>query len=114
MNDGDMANSDIIAHNTGEIVRQVQDGVVLDIRMVSDDNAVEVPPEHGVAPDAGVLTERDVAQHHRAPSDINAFAQGWASSEETCRVAVSLTHSGTTVQFEFYSKRSIYKVDNYS
>jgi hypothetical protein len=82
MNDGDMANSDVIAHDTREIVRQVQDGVVLDIRMVSDDNAVEVTPEHGVAPDAGVLTERHVAEQNRAPSDINAFAQGWFLQKE--------------------------------
>ena len=83
VNDGDMANSDVIAYDAGEIVRQMQDGIVLDVCMVADNNAVEVTPEHGVVPDAGVMTERDVAQHHRAPGNINAFAQGWLLQKES-------------------------------
>ena len=82
VNDGTMTNGNIMAHDTEAVVRQVQDGVVLDVRVVADDDAIEVTTEHGVAPDAGVMPERHVAQHHHTPGDINAFAKGWFLEQE--------------------------------
>ena len=125
VNDGGMAYGDVIAQDTGEVVRQMQDGVVLDVRVVADDDAVDVAPEHGVAPDARVIAQGHIAQHDGALGDIDAFAEGRLLRAGTCRVlfhqlaffiscisGCNLTHPTTTAQFEFYSKRSISRIDN--
>jgi hypothetical protein len=43
---------------------------------VADHDAVNVTADDGVIPDAGVITERDIAKHDGAARDENAFAEG--------------------------------------
>ena len=82
MNDGAMANGDVITQDAEEVVRQMQDRVVLDVRVVADGDAVDVAPQHRVAPDAGIITQGHIAQHHRALGDIDAFAKGRLLEQE--------------------------------
>ena len=52
VNDGGMTDGDVIAQETGKLVGQMQHGIVLDISVVADDDAVDVAPEDGIAPNA--------------------------------------------------------------
>ena len=52
MHDGRMPDRDIVSDEAGEIVGQVQHGVVLNVRVVPDHDAVDVAAHHGVVPDA--------------------------------------------------------------
>ena len=55
MNDGPMSDGDVIAQHTFQFVGQVEDRIVLNVRVVADDDAVDVPAEHGVKPNAGEI-----------------------------------------------------------
>ena len=70
-----MTHSDVIAQDTGKIIRQVQHGVVLDIGVVPDDDAVDVAAQHGVIPDAGMRPERDIPNDDSGFGDVHAFAE---------------------------------------
>jgi hypothetical protein len=77
-----MANGDVIADDTGQVVSQVEDGVVLDVGVVADGDAVDVAPEHRVTPDARIIPQGHIAQHHRALGNIDALAKGGFLEQE--------------------------------
>ena len=65
----------------------MQHGVVLDIGVVADHNAVDVAAQDRVVPDAGAIAQRDVARHHRAAGDVNIFAQRRFLAQELVELA---------------------------
>ena len=52
-------------------------GVVLNIAVMADDNAVDVATQNGVVPDAGMVAERDIADDDAGAGDINVLANRW-------------------------------------
>src|SRR5204862_16463 len=44
--------SDIIAHKAGELIGEVQNSVVLNVRVLADNDSVDVSAQDGVVPDA--------------------------------------------------------------
>ena len=58
-----------------EIVREMQHGVVLDVRVVADDDAVDVAAHHRAIPHARMRAERHVAKHDGGLGEINALAE---------------------------------------
>ena len=90
VDNGAMADGDVIAHQAGQFIGQVEHGVVLDVGMVADDDAVDVAAQDGIIPDAGGRAERHVAQHHRAPGDIDVLAQHRFLAQESVELAAEL------------------------
>jgi len=82
MDDGGMANGDPIAQNAGMFIGKMKDGVVLDVGVVSDNDAVDVAAQDGVIPNAGVIAESDVAENDGAARDVNAFAKRRLAAQE--------------------------------
>ena len=82
VNGGGMADGDVITHNAGKVICEMQDRVVLDVRVVADDNTVNVAPEDRVAPDAGIVPHSYIAQNDGAPGKIDFFAQGGFLEQE--------------------------------
>src|SRR5688572_28139565 len=74
MHDRRVPDSYIAAHEAWEIVLQVQNGAVLNIRVGADDNAVDVPTIYGVVPDTLMIADDDVSHHDRATRNVNTFA----------------------------------------
>ena len=54
VDNGAVANGDPVADEARKIVRKVQHGVVLDVRVVADDDAVDVAAQHRAIPNAGM------------------------------------------------------------
>ena len=75
VDDGAVADGHPVADETGEIIREVNHGVVLDVGVMTDDDAVDVAPEHGVVPDAGEISERHITEHDRAACEVNPPAE---------------------------------------
>jgi hypothetical protein len=66
----------------------MQHGVVLNVAARADDDAVDVPAQDGVVPDAGAVAEGDIAHHDRAAGDINVFAQHRLFAQESAELFV--------------------------
>src|SRR5262249_13704213 len=76
MDDGSMANSHVVSHQTRILVSQMQHRVVLDVCVVSDDYPINVSAQNRVVPDARIIPDCHVADHHRSLSEINMGTDG--------------------------------------
>lgn len=74
VNDGGMADRDIVSKNAGVVVGEVEDGVVLNIAVVTDNDAIDIAAKDGIVPDAGMVTERHVTEDDGGRGDINVLA----------------------------------------
>lgn len=92
MNYGRVADGYVIADDAGIIVGEVEHGVVLDVGVVADDDAVDVTAGNGVVPDAGVVAEGDVTEDNSAFGDVNVFAEGWFFVEEGLKLFEEFVH----------------------
>jgi len=66
-----MADRHPVADRGGEAVVDVDRRVVLDARLSTDDDRVEVAPEDGVVPHGGARTDRDVPDDHRTRREVD-------------------------------------------
>jgi hypothetical protein len=82
MDDCGVSDSDKVSEFAREVVGEVEDGVILDVRVVSDNDTIDVAAKHGVVPDAGMITDGNVANNDRALGDVNTGAQGGFFEEE--------------------------------
>lgn len=92
MDYGGVTDGDVVADETGELVREVKNGIVLDVGMVADDDAVDVASNDGVIPDARVVAEGDVAEDDRAFGDINVLAKGGLFAKESFKLVQKFIH----------------------
>src|SRR4029077_5202197 len=84
----------VVADDAGIVVGEVEDGVVLDIGMMANDDAVDVAASDGVVPDAGMVAEGDIAEDDCAFGDVNVFAEGWFFAEEGLKLFLEFVHKG--------------------
>lgn len=67
--DGPVADRDVIADDGRGVVVHVDDTVILDVGILADDDVGDIGPEHGVKPDAGPLLDDDAADENCFISD---------------------------------------------
>src|SRR4051812_41625688 len=89
-----MSDGDVVSHDARKGVSEMNDGVVLNISMVADDDAVDVAAKHGVIPNAGMIAEGDVAEDGCAASDEDAFAEFGLLAEEAVELFLQFSHGG--------------------
>ena len=77
-----------------EIVREMQHGVVLDVRVVADDDAVDVAAQHRAIPHAGMRAERHVAEDDGGLGEINALAELRLFAQERVELFHRVFHAG--------------------
>jgi len=75
VDDRAVADGDPVADEARRIVREVQHGVVLDVRVVADDDAVDVAAQHRAIPNAGKISNRHVADDGHGFGDENILAE---------------------------------------
>src|ERR1051325_58594 len=92
VNDGGMADRHEVAEDRWEFIRQVHDGVVLDVGAAADDDAVKVTAENGAIPHARKITEGHVAKHDGRPREINSAAEGRLPTEEAIELGNDIAH----------------------
>ena len=72
----------------------MQHGVVLNVRVVADDDAVDVAAQHRAIPDAGVRAERHVADDDGGLGEIDAFAELRFFAEKFIELLCEFVHAG--------------------
>ena len=77
-----VADGHVIAENAGELIGEMQDGVILDVGMVADGDAINVSARDGVIPNTGVIAHGHVAENHRAFGNIHPIAQRWLFAQK--------------------------------
>ncbi len=107
MHDGAVADGDPVAKHTGIIIRQVQDRVVLNIRVMADDNAVDVAAQHRAVPDAGVGAQRHVANDRGGSCNINVLANFWRVAEKPVQLLIKCAHGAKLGQNGRHNKFEI-------
>lgn len=65
MNDRTVTDRDELAHFEGEVVGQVSDDAVLQIRALPDRDEIDIAPQNRAIPNAAAVTKPDVADHSR-------------------------------------------------
>lgn len=70
MDDGGVTYGDIIADHAGKIVGEMDDGVVLDVRVVANHDAIDITAKYRVIPDARAVAEGDVADDDGGSGDV--------------------------------------------
>jgi hypothetical protein len=78
----------------------MEDGVVLDVRVVADDNAVDVAANDSVVPDAGMLPDGHISQNNRAASDIHPIAQSRFFAEKRLELLIQFVHGLVLAKWE--------------
>ena len=94
VDDGGVADGDPVADDARKIVREVQHGVVLDIRVVADDDAVDVAAQHRAIPHAGMRAERHVANDDGGLGDEDIFAELRLPAEKFIELLCEFVHAG--------------------
>jgi hypothetical protein len=56
-----MSDRDVLTDNAGQLTRYMQHGAVLNVRSLSDFNAIDVAAENGVEPDACLFRNSHIA-----------------------------------------------------
>ena len=75
MNNRAMPNRHVITDFQGEVVRQMPDYPVLQVRSLAYRDEVYVPPQHGAIPDAGILSKANVSDNGSLRGNEHPFAQ---------------------------------------
>ena len=60
--------------------------------MVPDLDSIDIPPQYSIMPDAGVVPEGDVTDHHPGRGDVDPFAQNRLLSKELIQLSAQSTH----------------------
>ncbi len=98
VHDGPMPDGDPIAHLTGVFIREVQDGIVLNVGVVPDTNPVNIPAQNRPVPDAGVLSQSDISHHCGIARNKNVAAQFWGFCQESVQLLLKTLHGIMLIQ----------------
>ena len=90
--DGAVTDGDVVAEQAGKIIGQMEDGIVLDVAVVADDDAVDVGSRDGVVPDAGMIAHGDIAQNDSAFRNIHPIAEGRLLVEKSLELSFQFVH----------------------
>src|SRR5712691_2737057 len=92
MDDSVVADGDVITDDARKIIGHVQYGVVLDVRMVSDDHTIDIAAQYGVIPDARMVSERDIANHYATAGNVNAIAERRRFAQKCFKLLIQTVH----------------------
>ena len=93
MNDGGMSDGHVVTYNAGEIIREVKNGIVLNVGEFADANLIDVSAQDGVVPNAGAIAQSHVADDNGSPRDINIFADSRFSFQECLKLLFHIAHA---------------------
>ena len=93
VDDRAVADGDPVADEARKIVREMQHGVVLDVRVVADDDAVDVAAQHRAIPHARMRAERHVADDGGGLGDENIFAERRFFAEKSVKLLCQFVHA---------------------
>jgi hypothetical protein len=85
-----MTNRNPVPDEAREFVGQMDDRKILNVRVMPDDDPVDVAPNNAVVPDAGLVAEGHGSQHGRTARDVNAAAQRGLLSEKRVQLRLKL------------------------
>jgi hypothetical protein len=88
-----VADGDPVAQDARKIVRKMQHGVVLDVRVMADNDAVDVAAQHGAIPHARMRAERHIANDDGGFGDINALAELRGLAEKFVELPGQFVHA---------------------
>jgi hypothetical protein len=72
---------------------QMQNTVVLDVRVVPHDDPIDISPQDGVEPDARVLPYSHIAQQHGPTGNENLTPKDRTFFQELVQLLLELCHS---------------------
>ena len=87
-----MADGDVAAQNAGEIIGEVKDGVVLDVGIFANDDAVDITAENCIVPNAGMSAESHITKDDGGAGDVNVCADGRAAAQERIELFFKIGH----------------------
>jgi hypothetical protein len=102
-----MTNGHVVANDAWILVSEVQHGIVLDVRVVADDDPVDIAAQHGVIPDARMISEGHVAKDHGAPGDENIPAQPWVPAQKSVELFFQLAHAFVNTLYPLAGKQKL-------
>src|SRR5260221_7902489 len=70
----------------------MNDGVVLYVGMVADLDVVDVAPQYGVVPNAGMIPERYIAHNHGPTRNVRCLAKGRLFAQELVQLLIQSLH----------------------
>lgn len=82
VDNGGMPNRHITPKDAGEMIRKVQNGVILNVGVFADNNAIDIAPQNGVIPNTRVRAERNITENNGRAGDVNVWAEGGLFAEE--------------------------------
>ncbi len=86
VDNGPMPDGDPVAHLTGEFIREMQDGIILNVGVVPDTNPVDIPAQNRTVPDAGVISQSDISHHGGIARNKNMAAQFGSFCQESVQL----------------------------
>jgi hypothetical protein len=83
-----VADGDPITDEAWKFIGEMQDGVVLNVGVMADDDAIDVAAQDGVIPDAGMIAEGNVAKDNGGARDVNAGAEGGFAAQKSIQLLI--------------------------
>src|SRR5262245_41446701 len=76
-----MTDSYIITHNTWDIIRHVQHAIILNVRVVADNNTIKISGQYRMIPDACTAPQGPSAQHNCARRNVHSRTKLWLGQQ---------------------------------
>jgi hypothetical protein len=92
MDYGGVPDRHVVANKAGVFIGQMHHGVVLNVRVVPDDDSVDVAAYNCVIPDTRRIADRNVAEHNSPPRYVNAPAKHRLLGEEHIESPTHIIH----------------------
>ena len=92
MHDGGMPHRDQFADQTGVIIGQMDDGVILNVGAGTDFDAVDIAPEDRPKPNAGLIAQCDVTQDRGLARNIHIPTEPGLASQITIKALATGAH----------------------
>src|SRR5690348_8089908 len=97
MDNGAVADGDPVADDAGIRIGEMQHGVVLDVRVVADDDAVDIAAQYRAIPDARTRANGHVAEHDGGFGEVNSLAEPRRFAQESVELFYRTFHVGNLI-----------------
>src|SRR5437867_5389550 len=98
MDDGGMADGNVVAQQARILIGQMQHGVVLNVCVMTNNDLINVSTQHGVMPDTRTIPDRDVANHHCSLSEIDIGTDHRLFSQKSFKLLDDVCHGNRLKQ----------------
>src|SRR5690349_656821 len=97
MDDGRVADRNVVSNRARQFALQVQHRIVLNIGVMPDDNPVDIAAQNGVIPNAGKVAQSNISYDNCAPRDKDALPKARLLAQKSIKLLFKRMHTNKLI-----------------